>query len=290
MTDRGTKHATGSAAPGSRHKTVLITGASSGIGRALAIEYAAPGRELILIGRNQERLAEVAAACAEKGAAVTKAAIDVRDRTGLAEFILEADRKTPVDLVIAGAGITGGIGRSRPFETPEAVRVLLATNLVGAINTVEPLLQSMTARRRGRIALIGSISGLRGMPYSPAYNASKAAIHSYAESIRGTLARNKVGVSLIIAGFVRTPLNADMECPKPLAVSAEKAARTIRRGLDRGRSVIAFPKILVFGTRLLPLLPRRLVDRVMTSIQVEIPETADRVSEAGDGRKKPGTN
>ncbi len=266
---------------------MLITGASSGIGRALAIDYAAPDQKLILIGRNPERLAEVAAACAEKGADVTEAAIDVRDRKELAEFILGIDRETPIDLVIAGAGITGGIGRDRPFETPEAVRALLATNLVGAINTVEPLLRPMAARRRGRIALIGSVSGLRGMPYSPAYNASKAAIHSYADSIRGTLSRANVGVSLVIAGFVNTPLNAEMDCPKPLAVSAERAARTIRRGLDRGRPVIAFPRLLVFGTRLLPLLPRFLVDRVMTAIAVEIPETADRLPE--DGGKGPGS-
>ncbi|MEZ5840186.1 MAG: SDR family NAD(P)-dependent oxidoreductase [Hyphomicrobiales bacterium] len=262
-----------------RPASVLITGASSGIGRALALEYAAPGRHLVLIGRNADRLEEVATAARQKGATVTIGAIDVRDRLALAGFITAIDRETPIDLAIANAGVTGGIGRDRPFETPEAVRALLAVNLVGVLNTVEPLLEPMSRRRAGRIAVVGSISGLKGMLYSPAYCAAKSAVHAWADSMRGSLARFGVGVTLIVPGFVTTPLNADLECPKPFAMPPERAARIIRRGLDRGRAVVAFPRIIVFATALLRYLPRRIVDRVMAGIEVEITETTDRVVE-----------
>ncbi|MDE2577449.1 MAG: SDR family NAD(P)-dependent oxidoreductase [Hyphomicrobiales bacterium] len=254
----------------------VITGASSGIGRAVAMAYAAPLMRLTLIGRDSRRLEEAAAACKAKGAEVETAALDVRDRAAMRDFLVALDRRAPVDLLIANAGISTGLPAGALTEDPDAVRGIVAINLLGALNTVEPLIAPMCARGRGRIALTGSISALRGLPHCPAYCATKAAVHLYAESLRGQLARHGVGVSLIVPGFVHTPLNADLVSPKPLAMDDSKAARIIRRGLDRGKATIAFPRLLYWGARLLTVLPVRLVDFFMVRQHVDVPVTKER--------------
>ena len=135
----------------------------------------------------------------------------------------------------------------------------------------------MAARGAGVIAMTGSIAAVRGLPYSPAYCATKAAVHLYAESLRGTLARKGVAVSLIVPGFVHTPLNADLVAPKPLAMNDERAARIIRRGLDRRKPLIAFPRLLYWGARLTTVLPTRLVDFFMVRQRVDVPVTRERM-------------
>ena len=164
-----------------RPRSVLITGASSGIGRALAREYAAAGMHVALSGRNQDRLDTVAADCRAKGATVTVGLVDVRDRSELSQWILSVDDAHPIDLAIANAGITAGTGMGRLREHPDIVRNVIATNLVGTINTIDPVVERMCMRGRGRIAVMGSIGAVRGLPYCPAYSASKAAVHAYAE-------------------------------------------------------------------------------------------------------------
>jgi short-subunit dehydrogenase len=258
-------------------RAILITGASSGIGRALALAYAAPGLHLTLLGRNEQRLSEVAVAAQARGASVTAMPVDVRDREAMHAAVLAADRANPIDLVIANAGITTGLADTAISEDPEAVRALLATNLFGVLNTIEPLISPMCARGQGQIAVIGSLAGLRGLPFSPAYSASKAAIHAYAESLRGRLERRGVLVSLVVAGFVKTPLNDSIDAVKPFEVSDVRAAAIIKNGLTRGRAVIAFPMTLYFATRLARILPPRFVDRLFTRFSVNVPETQERV-------------
>ena len=252
--------------------TALVTGASSGIGRAVARVYADSGRRLTLVGRNAERLASVAAECSAKGAAVETAVLDVREREQMWRQLRDLDRQQEFDLVLANAGIATGLKPGQFTENPDAVRSTIATNLFGVLNTVEPLIEPMCARRRGQIAVVSSIAAIRGLPYSPAYCASL-----YADSLRGNIEPRGVKVSLICPGFVHTAMNERLIAAKPLAISDEKAARIIRRGLDNGRALIAFPRLLYLGARLISFLPARAVDAVMNRMHVEMQETPERM-------------
>ncbi|WP_034991426.1 SDR family NAD(P)-dependent oxidoreductase [Beijerinckia mobilis] len=264
--------------PETRHlRTVLITGASSGIGKALALAYAAPGLCLILIGRNAERLADTAQQAMRQGADVVVGAIDVRDRAAMSAWIAEHDKAHPIDLVIANAGITTGLAPGDLTEDPEAVRAILATNLIGVLNTIEPLIAPMTARGHGQIACVGSIAGLHGLHYAPAYCMTKSAVHAYMESIRGRLEKRGVLVSLIIPGFVKTPLNDSIDTFKPFELSDAKAAALIRRGLTRGKAVVAFPLPLYLLARFGRLLPSRFYDKIMTGVSAHVPQTQERI-------------
>jgi short-subunit dehydrogenase len=257
-------------------RRILITGASSGIGRALALRYARDGRSLALYGRDAERLEETAAACRAAGAEVDTTIADVRDRRGMAARIAESDARAPLDLVIANAGVSTGLAAGQIAEDPEAVRGLLAINVHGVFNTVEPAIAAMTARRRGQIAVVGSMAGLRGLPYSPAYCASKAAVHLYADSLRGALAPHGVGVSLIVPGFVTTPMTAKLDAWQPGRVSDAKAAEIIIRGLERRAAVIAFPLFVYYAMKLFAWLPHGMVDSVMRRFDVTVPQTHER--------------
>jgi short-subunit dehydrogenase len=258
-------------------RSILVTGASSGIGRALALNYAAPGTRLALIGRDEKRLGETAAAATADGADVVCGQFDVRDRDAMRAWIAKADADHPFDLAIANAGITTGLSNAGLGEDPDAVRALLATNLIGVLNTVEPLIAPMCSRGHGQIAFIGSIAGLRGLPYSPAYSASKAAVHAYAESLRGRLEKHGVLVSLVIPGFVKTPLSDSIAALKPLEVTDAQAAEIIKRGLARGKATIAFPLALYLVARLAAALPPRLIDRLFAQFDVNVPETKERL-------------
>ena len=257
--------------------SILITGASSGIGRGLALAYAAPGVRLALIGRDAARLGAVAEAARAKGSEVLVGQVDVRDRLAMDAWIAGADAARPFDLVIANAGITTGLGPDDLTEDPEAVRAILATNLVGVLNTIEPLIRPMCGRGRGQIAMVGSLAGLHGLHYCPAYCVMKAGVHAYAESIRGRLEPKGVLVSLIVAGFVKTPLNDSIDAIKPGELSETQAADLIRRGLSKGRATIAFPRFLYALTNIGRLIPARAYDALMRRIDVRVPHTAERV-------------
>src|SRR5208283_1430695 len=258
-------------------RSILITGASSGIGRALALVYARQGVCLWLIGRDRERLENVASAARAQGADVSLGQLDVRDQDAMAEWIKAADARRPFDLVIANAGITTGLAPGDIAEDPQAVRAIIGINLIGVLNTVEPLIAPMCRRGAGQIAFIGSIAGLRGLPYSPSYCATKAAVHAYSESLRGRIEASGVRVSLIIPGFVKTPLNDSIDAIKPLEMTGTQAALLIQRGLERGRAVIAFPRSLYLLARVSRILPIRLVDKVMARFRVSIPQTEERI-------------
>jgi short-subunit dehydrogenase len=255
---------------------ILITGASSGIGRALALRYATSGARLALLGRDGARLNAVASACREKGAEASAVVADVRDRDAMSRAVEESHAQSPLDLVVANAGVATGLSRGQILENPEAVRGALAINVTGVFNTVEPAILPMCERGRGQIAIVGSMAGVRGLPYSPAYCATKAAVHLYADSLRGALAPHGVAVSLIVPGFVKTPMSARTKSWQPAAISDDAAARIIETGLMRGKAVIAFPRFMYYALRLFTVLPPRLVDSVMRRFDVDVPETHER--------------
>ncbi len=249
-------------------RSILITGASSGIGAALACEYAGPGRALFLGGRNEARLAAVADDCRTRGATAEVAAIDVADGAAIAQWISQADDRVPLDLVIANAGVSAGTGTAG--EPLDQAQRIMAINVDGVINPVHPALERFTLRqgsdRKGQIAMMSSLASFRGFAGAPAYCASKAAIRNYGEGLRNAYARAGIGVSVICPGFVHSRMTEQNDFPMPFVMKAERAARIIRRGLARNRGRIAFPWQMYGAAWLVQALPPWTTDRFMRSL------------------------
>lgn len=244
-------------------ETIAITGASRGIGRALAIEYADAGRTLFLSARKRERLQDTAEDCRAFGAAVETAVVDVTDADAVRSWLLDAETVKPIDLLIANAGVSSGTGPNREPETEAGLQKLFDVNFQGVVNTIQPIMPLMAERKRGQIALITSAAGYRGVPQSPGYAASKAAARVYGEGLRAYLAEDGVFITVVSPGYVETDMSGRLAGPRPFLISAEKAALIIRRGLAAGRGDIVFP----FAFRLVPLavslLPARFGDRLL---------------------------
>lgn len=243
--------------------TVLITGATGGIGSALARRYAGIGRSLILHGRDRARLAALAEECTELGARVQTLTFDLRDAETAIEQLRAVSEPEPIDLAIVNAGVTQLIGDGEQVESLAAAREVMAVNLDGALATVAGVLPAMRRRRSGQIALISSLAALHGLARTPMYCASKAALKAYGESLRLWLAPQGIAVSVVLAGFVRTPMTEQTRGPKPGIIDADRAALLIRRGLERNRARIAFPWWLASGLHGLSVLPPPLAERIL---------------------------
>lgn len=243
---------------------VVVSGATSGIGRALALYYAKPGRGLSLIGRDRDRMAAIVEQTTKLGAHAEPLLADVRDAEILSSWLLERDEGLPVDLLITSAGI-GGTEAVAPStgEDGELARKILSINTLGVINCVTPLLPSMCARRRGHIAIVGSISGLIGLPQSPVYCASKAAIEIYGDSLRRLLRQHGVNVTTVLPGFVDTPMSRSLDMPRPFCWPADKAAAHIARNIRRGARRYAFPWPLRFAIATGQYAPAAVADLVL---------------------------
>lgn len=241
---------------GRRFRSILITGASSGIGRALALEFAAPGVDLALIGRDAGRLEAVAHSCSLAGARLRSAVLDIRDAAAMDEVLRRFDDAAPLDLVVANAGI----GRNR--EDAAYLRETIDVNVIGTVNTLEPLLPRLVERGRGQIGLMSSLAAFRALGGPPGYTASKGWIRLYGEALRGRLASRGVGVSIICPGYVDTPMIA--AAPRsPHLTSAEKAAGIMRRGLERNVARISFPGSMAWRVWLSAMLPAAWTDRTI---------------------------
>ena len=164
------------------------------------------------------------------------------------------------------AGVTSSVGRGGEGESWQRIRNVIAVNLDAALATVAAVLPPMRERRAGQIALVSSLSAYRGLPLTPAYCASKAALKSYAEALRGPLAADGVAVNLVLPGFVASAMSDAFAGPKPLLMSPDRAARIIRRGLARNRSRIAFPIPLSWGMWWLALMPPALSGRILRAL------------------------
>ncbi len=241
--------------------SILITGASSGIGYALARAYAAPGKHLALCGRSVERLEEIAGVCKSLGANVTTQQLDLQEQDATSEWVLSVDQQTPIDLVIANAGISSGTGQ----KTREAAQTneIFSVNVTGTLNTVLPLIEQMKSRGHGQIALMSSMAAFRGLPTAPAYSASKAAIRSYGEGLRGRLAGDGIHVTVICPGFVRSRITDQNAFKMPFFMEADRAAQIILKGLAKNKPRIAFPWQTYFLMRFISALPLSWTDTLL---------------------------
>lgn len=249
----------------SNPRAILITGASSGIGTALALHYAAPGISLYISGRDQQRLNDAAQQCRDLGASVSTWVGDVTDESGLKNWIIACDEEQPLNLVIANAGVA--LGATEVHGLHRAAVDSFNINVTGVFNTVHPALEVMSTRRpypirNAQVAVMSSVMGYAGMARSPAYSSSKAAVKHYGQALRGAFRGIGIGVSVICPGYVSSALTARNTSTMPFLISAEKAADIIARGLARGKPRITFPWQMVLLTRLAINLPGFLADRL----------------------------
>ncbi len=243
---------------------VLITGASSGIGAALAQHYAGPGVALSLFARNAARLEAVAEACRKAGGEAATGVGDVGDPALMADWTEACEARRPVDLVIANAGMGGEHALAGAAgESLAAANDMMRTNVAGVANTIIPLLPRLVARRSGQIAIVSSLAAYVALPDTPIYCASKAAVRVYGHGLRRLLAPQGVDVTVVCPGFVATPMSASLGARLPFVWTAERAARHIANGLAHGRREISFPWQLATLARLAGLLPSRLVDPLL---------------------------
>ena len=240
-----------------RRDAVLITGASSGIGRALALACARPGATLHLSGRDEARLEAVSGEVRARGAEAMPRLLDVADRDAMAAWINGAGR---LDLVVANAGISAGTGRGEA-ETAAQVAAIFATNVGGVVNTVLPAIEVMRRQApgprgiRGRIAVVASVAAFVAAPGAPAYCASKAAVDRWTIATAAVAARWGVQMTSVCPGYVRTPMTARNRFPMPGLMDADEAARRTLRGVAADKRRVAFPRwvaLLARGTGALP--------------------------------------
>ncbi len=241
-------------------KHILITGASSGIGAALAYEYANPGVTLSLTGRDAPRLKHSASRATCKRSNVFTQINDVTDTAGMAAWILERDAALPIDLVIANAGVSASTTNVEGMK--EQFRAVFDVNVTGVMNTVHSILPSMIRRKKGQIAIISSLASFRGFAGSSAYAASKGAMRLYGEALRGEMEPYGVAINVVCPGFIKTPMTDVNSFKMPFLMSPERAARLIHKGLAANRARIAFPWQMYFAVQLLSLLPQTVTDFV----------------------------
>lgn len=244
-------------------RRIILTGASSGIGRALAVEYGRRGARLLLIARRGELLAEVARATIAAGGEALELAADVTDPDLPARALAMADEAWgDVDAIIMNAGV-GATAFAHELDAEQIERVM-AVNYGSAVRMISTALPRMLARRKGQLVAVSSLAAYRGMPGSAAYNASKAALTVFMESLRAELRRSGVTITTIAPGFVRTPMTDPNEFTMPFLMEPEEAARRVAAAIERGRTFYSFPRPTAFAVKLSQYLPNALYDRIIS--------------------------
>jgi short-subunit dehydrogenase len=244
-------------------KTILITGASSGIGAALARAHARAGVTLLLWGRDEARLNQTAAQCRALGAAATIQVFDLRDAAGFAAQLAAADAAMPIAMAIFNAGLGGTVPDGAFAEAPQAAQAIAEVNFVAPVTGASVIADAMARRGAGHIVLVGSISESFPLPMAPTYAATKAGLKMFAESLDIRMARYGVRVTLVSPGFIDTPMSRKVTEPKPFLMDADTAAGIIARRIAAGARTIVMPWQFVVIRSLAALLPRALLRLIL---------------------------
>jgi short-subunit dehydrogenase len=247
-----------------KEKVVLITGASSGIGRALAVELGKRGARLGLTARRAEELLKVAEEVGRAGGEALALPADVRDPEAMREAAERVrERWGRVDVLIANAGMSTTTAGTR-LDAGEA-RDVISINVLGVVNSVAAVLPAMLERKAGHLVAISSLASYRGLPKSGAYSASKAAVSTFFESLRVDLRPSRIDVTVIHPGFIRTPMTAGRHRKLPFLLEPEDAACRIIRAVERRARTYAFPWQLASLVRVIKHIPGRLYDRLASN-------------------------
>ena len=239
---------------------VFITGASSGIGRALARHYAKQGAQLGLAARRPH---ELEALMAELEVPCAIYPLDVRDADALAQAAQDFMQRFGVpDIVIANAGVSRGTLTEHKQDTT-AFKAIMDINVLGMVHTFQPFIQAMKTAGEGRLAGIASVAGIRGLPGAEAYSASKAAAISYLESLRIEMAGTGIAVTTIAPGYIRTAMTDVNTYSMPFLMGVDVAAEKFASAIARKRRFVIIPWQMGMVAKLMRLIPPALWDRLM---------------------------
>ena len=273
------------------HSTVLISGASSGVGEAIAYECVRRGaKRLFLGGRNAERLSAVAEKCRGIFAAVTVHTdiVDVTDETATRAWVENSNAVAPLDLVFANAGVATGV------ESEANIRTTFATNVGGVLNVSLPAIAAFRKNKESSshscslfpvpcsLVLTASIAGYAPLPTCPSYSATKSCVKTWGLAMRGMLKKEGINVSVLCPGFIRSRMTDVNTCPMPFFMEADKAARIILDRVEHNVGLIAFPWPMRFSVWMLSCLPARLTE----FIALLLPAKIKRQGVVTDGKAK----
>ena len=237
------------------NQTVFITGVTGAIGRALATKYASLNYNLVLHGRDESKLHEIASECRTSGVEVKTCVIDLTDTEQVIVETGKLLKDIVPDIFIANAGVNINLGEANLGEHLEDIATLVDVNIKSVFIMSNLMAKAMTDKASGQIVLISSLAGFFGLPITPSYSASKSAIKSYGEALRGWLAPAGVGVTVILPGYVQSAMCDNMPGPKPFLLAPDRAADIIYKAVRRNKARVSFPFPLNLGTWFLSVLP-----------------------------------
>lgn len=242
-------------------KTIVITGATSGIGEALALKYSQNETLLALCGRNKEKLDSIKSKCLENKAKVVTEQLDITNKTSVSKWINKIEQNNPIDIVIASAGVSLGTLSHIEADTDKH-HAIFETNINGVLNTILPSIEFMKKRKSGHVVLISSVAGLGCLSGASAYAASKAAIKIYGHSLRNELTPYNIKVSVVCPGFIKTPMTNANKFKMPFIMDLNRATHIIHKKISKGKHHIVLPKRLYYIAKAFHLLPVGLVQYI----------------------------
>ena len=243
-------------------KIIFLTGASSGIGEGLAVALAKRGAVIGLVARRKEMLADLAARCEAAGGEARVFAADVADDIAVAHAAQELRAEFGhIDVLIANAGVGGNDEETRTYS-PKAVKRVIDTNLLGAVNAVHAVVPNMIERGSGHLVAVSSLAGFRGLPRSAAYSASKAGMTAFFESVRLDVMDKGINVTIIQPGFIKTPLTSGRQNAMPFLMELDDAIPHFLKAIEKRKKFAAFPWQLATIVRAGKFMPAWLYDRI----------------------------